>query len=139
MFDNVKNKCYIIDNKGENMSKITEKYAYILSENLFFDKILESLGGDKSYMGYYQIVEILSMLINEKIAGRSFSREVYPRVAKKLGVSEASIERDIRNFIDKNWNEKMKAGLYPFWASDEKPTCCKFLFMVKSYTLSKIA
>ena len=120
------------------MPKITEKYAYILRENMFFDKILESLGGDKGYMGYYQVVEILSILINEKIVSKSFSREIYPRVAKKLGVSEASIERDIRNFIDKNWNEKMKAGLYPFWPSDEKPTCCKFLFMVKSYILSKI-
>ena len=139
MFDIVQKSCYIIDNKGENMSNTEKKYTNIINSNLFIDKVLEGLGVDKSYVGYYFLLDIMDLLINHNIAVRSFSKEIYPIIANKYENNVASVERDIRNFIDKNWRNKMRGELLPFWYSDTKPTCCKFIYIIKSYILTKIA
>lgn len=121
------------------MSNTERKYRSVLEANLFIDKVMEGLDVDKSYMGYYFIIDIMDLLINKNLHVRSFSREVYPIIAEKYDKKLMSIERDIRNFIDKNWNEKMKNGLSQFWSCGDKPTCCKFIFMLKNYILSKVA
>ncbi len=120
------------------MTKNERKYAHIISSNLFFDRALDGLGVSRKYLGYYYILDIMNMLINDKKAIRSFSREVYPLLAEKYDKQAMSVERDIRHFIDKNWTKEMRDGLYPFWSSEEKPTCCRYIYMLKSYILTKI-
>ncbi len=121
------------------MSNTERKYVEVINSNLFIDKVLEGLGVDKSYIGYYFLLDIMNLLINHGMSVRSFSREVYPIIADKYNKNAISVERDIRNFIDKNWRDKMRSELVQFWSSQDKPTCCKFIFMLKSYILTKIA
>ncbi len=84
------------------------KYSVILSENIFFVKMLRELGISSKYLGFYFLIDILDMLINKKMVVKSFSKEVYPIIAQKYNMKECTIERNIRNLIDKTWNQKIR-------------------------------
>lgn len=114
------------------------KFGAILSENIFIVKMLKSLGVSSRYLGFYFLVDILDMLINKKLIVKSFSKEIYPIIAKKYNTNECTIERNIRNLIDKTWNQNIKNKVKGLWFSQEKPTCCKFIYIIKSYIIMQI-
>ncbi len=120
------------------MSVKDVKFSSVLNENIFFVKMLRELGISSRYLGFYFLIDILDMLINKKMVVKSFSKEVYPIIAQKYNMKECTIERNIRNLIDKSWSQKIKHKVKGLWFNQEKPTCCKFIYIVKNYIVMQI-
>jgi len=116
-----------------------ERYFKFLPNDYFFIKKVKDLGIEPRYLGFYYIIEILDILINEEKYVKSFSKEIYPMVAKKYNKNVSSIERNIRSVINKYWNNSLKENLSEFWHGRNNPTCCDFIFILKNYILSEIA
>jgi len=111
----------------------------MLPKDYFYIKRVKELGITPNYMGFYYIIEILDLLLNEGMIVRSFSKQVYPMLAKKYNKKEITIERNIRNLINKFWEPKLKNELMCLWLREEKPTCCEFIYILKNYILKEIA
>lgn len=114
------------------------KYKDKIANKVFFIKILDELGIQRKYMGYYLLIELMEVLINQEKRVRSFSHEVYPIIAEKYGKTSCTIERNIRNLIEKNWCDELMEKLNVFYAEDQKPTCREFVYLVKNYILRRI-
>jgi len=106
---------------------------------IYFKMILERLGVKKKYIGYYCLLEALNIIINEKGVVRNFQQEVYPKVSEKMNVSLCTIERNIRNLIDKSWSYSMMETLGVYYPSGKKPACRQFVFLVKNYIEKSLA
>ena len=117
------------------MNSKEKRYYGVISCNLFFIKALDSIGLKNSYVGYYYLIEILNLLINEKVPACSFYKNVYPVIAIKFNKSACTVERNIRVLIDNCWDDKLKRVLNCKFIS-KKPSCCKFINYVKNYILS---
>ena len=78
---------------------------------VYFKLILERLGVKKKYIGYYCLLSTLDIIINERGVVRNFQQEVYPFVSARMQVSQCTIERNIRNLIDKSWSYAMMERL----------------------------
>lgn len=110
------------------------KFGNLISDKVYIARQMELLGFDKHYTGFFMLVDILNILINNKIERLvSFSRQVYPIVAKRFNVNDYTIERNIRNLIDKCWNEELMIKLNISILNKNKPKCQKFIFIIKSY------
>ena len=114
------------------------KFETKLADKLFFAKQLDNLGLERKYTGYYLLIDIMQILINEGKRVSSFSKEVYPIVSKRYNVSECTIERNIRSIICKCWSKDMIMKLNIFRIEEDRPTCCEFIYMVKNYILQQI-
>lgn len=126
-------------NIGGNMTAKELKYQANIDDKFYFVKKLNLLGIEKRYMGYFFLIEIMNILINE-MPDRvvSFSRQVYPLVAERYHVSVCSIERDIRNVIEKSWSFDMMTKLKVYYSNNQKPTCRDFIFMIKNYMVRQL-
>ena len=120
------------------MSTKEMKYGKNVENNIYFIKQLDNLGIDRKYTGYYLLVEIMQVLINEEKSIKSFSRELYPQIARKYHKTDCTIERNIRSLIDKCWNKDMMIKLNVFYLEDFKPTCRTFVYLIKDYILKQI-
>ncbi len=116
-----------------------EQCAKIVCANYYVKKRVKDLGISGEYIAYYYLVDILDVLINEDKRVHSFSKEIYPFLAKKYNKSDCTVERDIRNVINIFWNDKMRIKLNPYWDVNTKPTCCKFIYLIRNYLLNEIA
>ena len=121
------------------MGKKIQEYQDKVSKNYFLLKRMGDLGITNEYIGYYYLVDIMDMLINEAKTYRSFSKELFPYLAKKYNKNQCTIERDIRNLRDKRWNRGLKNKLSKFWNNEKKPSCCKFIYLVKNFVLDDIS
>lgn len=118
------------------MNPKQKRYNERIIENRFFSKMLDNLNIHKNYTGYFFMLDILDILINQKMQVKSFSRQVYPIIAKKYSKSECAIERNIRSLIDKCWNGFLQQKLNV--TTNKKPTCCEFIKLVKNYIYKQI-
>lgn len=123
-----KRKFYILSIKAE-------KYRSRVVNNLYVSKRLRDIGITNDYLGFYFLVDILDLMINENIQIRSFSRDVYPLLAEKYAVHEFTIERNIRNIINTLWHSRLKFKLKRVNVFDKKPRCQEFIYMLKNYVL----
>ena len=80
----------------------------------------------------------MEFLINQEIETKSFSKEVYPKIAMKYGKTACTVERNIRSLIDKCWCCELMEKLNVYYADGEKPTCRAFVYLVKNYICNKI-
>ena len=115
------------------MSNKERKYSNILNDYIFFAKQLDNLGFSRRYLGYYMILEIINILVNENVRVVSFTKQVYPLVASRFQKSCCTIERNIRSLIDKSWNMDLMVRLNRYFPEDKKPSCRDFLFMIKNH------
>ena len=113
------------------------KYGALLPNDYLFIKRVQEMGITPKYMGFYYIIEILDLLINESVLVRSFSKQVYPMLAKKYNKKECTIERNIRSVIDKLWQNKLKEKLMFLWLRETQPTCCEFIYILKNYIMTE--
>lgn len=120
------------------MCKKYDRYNHQVQDKKFFMNVLNEIGIGYNYTGYYYTIDILDILINQDVKIKSFSKQVYPIIAKKYNKSECTIERNIRNMIDKTWSEKTRRKLKDFWHSDKKPPCRQFIFCIRDYILRTI-
>lgn len=116
-----------------------EKYQYLIDDNRFFAKRLLDLGLSTKYYGYYFLIVMLDMMINKKVVVKSLTKQVYPEIARIFGLNMCSIERNMRNMINHTWDDRMKSKLKNIWFNNSKPSCRKFIFIVKAYLLIEIS
>ncbi len=106
---------------------------------IYFKLVLKRLGISNKYIGHYYLLEILDVLINGEIVVRSFEQDVYPYISEKMQVNKCTIERNIRNLIDKCWSCDMMKKLGVFYVEGKKPSCRKFVFIVKRHIENLLA
>lgn len=121
------------------MGRKVDECSQLVTSNYYFDYRLQDLGLARKYVGYYYLIDILDVLINSGKKVRCFSREIYPDIAVKYNCGECTIERDIRNCINKYWETPARENLEYFWRKDKKPSCKEFVFALKNYMLFWIA
>ena len=121
------------------MGRRVDECSKLIVGNYYFDYRLRDIGVPRKYVGYYYIIDILDLLINSGKDFKCFSREIYPYIAEKYQCGVSTIERDIRNCIDKYWETDDRCNLRFFWHKDEKPTCKEFIFALKHYIMFSIA
>ena len=121
------------------MYKNELKYGEICTKNYYLRKKFNDLGITKKYTGYYFLLDILDEIINKSRTIKSFSKEIYPELAVKYDKNDCSIERDIRNVIDRLWDDVLKEKLEFLWLNDARPTCCEFIYLIRNYVLVDIA
>lgn len=114
------------------------KFQEKIADRKYYISKIEELGITDKYLGYYYVVDILDNLLKDGVEFGSFYKDIYPKVAKKFGKAECTIERNIRNMIKQIWNKGVKDKLLRFWKSEEKPSCCKFIYLLKSYVTSPL-
>ncbi len=120
------------------MSPKEIKYGSKVAGNVYFIKQFDNLGIRRKYTGFYLLVEIMQLLINEEKRIVSFSKQVYPQIASKYGKTDCTIERNIRSLIRKCWNFEMMEKLNTYYPAEEMPTCREFVYLVKTYILNQI-
>ena len=120
------------------MSPKEIKYGKNISSNIYFIKQLDELGLNRKYTGFYLLVEIMQVMINEERIIRSFSEQVYPMIAMKYGKTTCTIERNVRSIISKCWNDSMMKKLNTYYPNGEKPTCRVFIHLIKDYITKQI-
>lgn len=121
------------------MSPKEMKYGKFIANKIFFVKQLDYLGIQKKYLGYYTLVELMDVLINNCLEFKSFSTDVYPYIANKYGKTVCTIERNIRNLIKQCWCFDLMEKLNCYYAENDKPTCREFVYLVKDYILKQIS
>ena len=114
------------------MSTKEIKYGDKISSNVFFSMKLVEIGVNKAYIGFFYLVDILDILINSDIKISSFSKDVYPIVAKKYDKTEWTVERNIRHLISVCWCVKLK-NILNYSNNLKRPTCNKFIKLIKNY------
>ncbi len=112
------------------------RFGNNISNLIFFQSRLNYLGIQKKYTGYYFLVEVMHILINENKRVRSFSKEVYPRIAEKYGTTPWTIERNIRSVISNCWSLDLMEKLNVY--SPQKPNCCQFIYWIKNYIIKDL-
>lgn len=120
------------------MSPKEKRYGSKIASKIYFIKQLDCLGVDKKYLGYYLLIEIMELLINQDVRVYSFSKNIYPIIAEKYGKTPCTIERNIRSLIEKCWNRDMMEKLEVYYVDDRKPTCREFVFLVKKFVTKNI-
>lgn len=113
-------------------------YGKNVKAYVYFIKQLDNLGIEKKYIGYYLLVEIMQIMINEDRCITSFSKQLYPRIAEKFNKTECTVERNIRNLINKCWNYNLMAKLEIYFQPEKKPTCRQFIYIVKDYMAKQL-
>ncbi len=121
------------------MSEKEKKYFKMLPNVYFYIKKVKEIGIQPKYMGFYYIVEIMDLLINQNMSVRSFSKQIYPMLAKKYNKKENTIERNIRSVVNKFWHSKLKKELMQMWLRDSIPSCCEFLYILKNYIVMQFS
>lgn len=66
-------------------------------------RVLLALGISPSIKGYRYLVNAIYYCDCDNIPNISFSKDVYPRIAKMFNTSIASVERAIRHAINTGW------------------------------------
>ena len=120
------------------MSPKEMRYGCKVENKVYFVKCLDELKILKIYTGYYLLVEIMDIMINQGVNSGSFSRLIYPHVAEKYGKSDCTIERNIRSLINKCWDDELMRKLKTYYPDTRKPTCREFIFLVKNYIVNAI-
>ncbi len=119
--------------------KLKSEYCKkVVHSHYFISTMLRKLGITNKYIGYFYLIEILDLLINEGLIVNSFSGQVYPRIACRYNRSDHTIERDIRHIISILWDEKLKKILSPFCFYTNRPRCRQFIYAVKDYILNEL-
>ena len=109
-----------------------------LLNNKYIVRKMKELGILENYTGFYFIVDILDLLINQMVEVKSFSKDIYPKVAKIYNKDVTTIERNIRNLINHIWNKDLNSNLLQIWKEETKPSCCKFIYLIKNYVMMQI-
>ena len=121
------------------MSPNELRYGKNMENKIFFVKILDELGINKRYLGYYLLIEMMEIMVNNEKRIKSFSSEIYPLIALKYGKTSCTVERNIRSLIEKCWNRDLMEKLNTYYPEGIKPPCQTFIYLVKNYITNKIS
>lgn len=113
-------------------------YASKIENCKYIVKQLKKLEIDDGYLGFYFVVSIENILLNDSTEINSFYKDIYPVIAEIYDKNDCSIERDIRHYIHQLWLSGDKHKLYQLFGGI-KPSCCKFIYTIKNYLIKQIA
>lgn len=65
--------------------------------------LLRAIGMLPKYKGYWFLLYILEIAVEDPLAAHNISARLYPRVCNRFGVSCAQVERNIRFAIRRTW------------------------------------
>ena len=111
------------------------KYREQVQSKIFFRMVLARLGLNNKYAGFYYMVELLDIVLNQGVGSRSLYKNAYPMMDEFFNVSDLTIERNIRHMLKQCWNDSMAEKLKPYWNERVRPTCKKFLKAVSDYII----
>jgi len=97
--------------------------------------ILTKLCVTPRYNGYNYIREAVKLAVADVGAVKGISKQIYPDVAAKLGVTASGVERSIRTAIHKAWEKaepSVKVEIFGTYAlkSDWIPTNSEFIYII---------
>lgn len=110
-----------------------EKYMRVVDKYRFFWICLRRLGITSNYTGFYFLVDIINMVINENCELKNMYKNFYPVVAKRFDKNPCSIERDIRIIIKNLWDVRLKSRMEKYWAGSSEPRCKEFVKILLDY------
>lgn len=89
----------------------------------------------KNYNGYLFILEAIKLAAESSPISRCISKDIYPEIAARFGVTTCCVERNIRTAIRSSWAKSSTAvkRMYfgPFTLEDDwSPTNSQFIFIV---------
>lgn len=58
---------------------------------------------------------------------QSMTKELYPKVGRRLGVTWKKVEKDIRGVIKKGWNRRNREIWWPFFPQSKTPSNREFI------------
>lgn len=68
------------------------------------DKIIRQFGITSKYKGYRYLLDAIHIAAENYDECLKVTKDVYPVIAHKYGVTKVSVERDIRTVIEKCWD-----------------------------------
>lgn len=97
--------------------------------------ILNKLYVNARYNGYNYIREAIKLAVTDSSSVKGISKQIYPDVAAKLGVTAAGVERSMRTAIHKAWNiaePSAKVEIFGTYAlkDDWIPTNSEFIYII---------
>ena len=87
------------------------------------------------YNGYFYLSEAIMLAVKSDILTRFISKDIYPEVAAKFGVTSCSVERNIRTAIHSAWpriSVAVKRRYFGTFAHDGEwtPTNSNFIYII---------
>ena len=128
-----------IANKGkrriatsENVKTLSESDSRLYSE---IGEILGRLCVTPNYNGYSYLLESIKTAVTGQGIFKGISKQIYPEVAKKLGVTVSGVERNIRTAIHRSWDRASPADKLEFFGTyslkeDWVPTNGEYIFII---------
>ena len=117
------------------MSNRHQQLKEKVKSKVFISMRLVKLGIPTNYKGYFYLIAILDGLLCGEINGKAFYKRVYPMIAEMFETTACTIERDIRHLINNTDNSVFEALLFNS-NNKTKPTCQKFIFLLRDHILS---
>ena len=68
------------------------------------DKIIRQFGITSKYKGYRYLLDAIHIAAENYDECPKVTKDIYPVIAHKYGVTKVSVERDIRTVIEKCWD-----------------------------------
>ena len=121
------------------MTTKEKRFGHCVADKIYCIKQFEYLGIDKTYTGYFMLIDVVNIVISQNKKILSFSMEVYPLVASRFDKNVYTIERNIRNLIDKCWCEELRTKLNATEFENKKPTCKEFIYLIIGFILNQIS
>ena len=124
------------------ISKSMEEYIktmYILKQkngNIRVTDIAEKMNADVvPLIGYYDLREAITMVVNDMELLSAVTKELYPSIAKKYNTTASRVERAIRHAIEVAWGRGQIEAInklfgYTVHNDKGKPTNSEFIAMI---------
>ena len=105
--------------------------------------LVGEIGVPSQLIGCDYIRSSVLLMLEDRKYSASITKRLYPELAKLYEMSEASIERSIRNAIERTWERGNKAALNAYFSGSGKerkkrPTNMEFLIRMKDLTLLRL-
>lgn len=98
-------------------------------------RLLNRLAIPPTYLGHSYTLEAVSIVLQKEAALTALTKELYPEVAQKFGVSAHSVERALRTAVDQCWTNGGRELLEDIAGRrlKLKPTVGEFIAILADY------
>lgn len=127
---------YLDLDKAVDYCKANDKsQSFLYSESFLQETISDNLiklGFSRKYKGFAFLSSIIYRLFTNENSINSLRNSVYPFVASLYGVTETSIERDVRNLLKNTYRMATDDSVLKEKLGNNKPTCKNIIIIVSS-------
>lgn len=96
--------------------------------------LLHELGVSSKYIGFFYTMDAVMLVIDKPQSVNMITKQLYPEIAQRYGVTWNTVERNIRTIILAVWN-KRRAELEHMagFAFENKPNTAQFISILADY------